>query len=77
MSGDALGKVAGGVSPVHPGPATPKVVAGFFSFTEVEAGAHRSYNEWHLFDHLPEQFVLPGIAGGWRWVRTPALAARS
>ena len=61
--------------PAHPGPAAPKVVAGFFSFTEVEAGAHRSYNEWHLFDHLPEQFVLAGIAGGWRWVRTPALAS--
>lgn len=49
--------------------------AGFVSFTEVEAGAHRSYNEWHLFDHLPEQYVLPGIVGGQRWVRTPALAA--
>ncbi len=60
----------------HPGPAIPKVVAGFFSFTEVQAGAHRSYNEWHLFDHLPEQFVLPGIAGGWRWVLPPTLAER-
>lgn len=60
---------------VGPEPATPKVVAGFFSFTEVEAGAHRSYNEWHLFDHLPEQFVLPGVAGGQRWVLTPAQAA--
>ncbi len=49
--------------------------AGFVSFTEVEPGAHRSYNEWHLFDHLPEQYVLPGIVGGQRWVRTPALAA--
>lgn len=64
-------------APTHPGPTEPKVVAGFFSFTEVEAGAHRSYNEWHLYDHLPEQFVLPGIAGGWRWVRPPELAARS
>ncbi|MCB9371603.1 MAG: hypothetical protein H6518_02350 [Microthrixaceae bacterium] len=44
------------------------------SFTEVEAGAHRSYNEWHLFDHLPEQYALPGIVGGRRWVLTPALA---
>ena len=49
--------------------------AGFVSFTEVEAGAHRSYNEWHLFDHLPEQYALPGIVGGQRWVLTPALAA--
>jgi len=51
--------------------------AGFVSFTEVEAGAHRSYNEWHLYDHLPEQYVLPGIVGGHRWVLTPALAASS
>lgn len=52
-----------------------RAAAGFLSFTEVEAGAHRSYNEWHLSDHLPEQYALPGIVGGWRWVRTPALAA--
>ena len=51
--------------------------AGFVSFTEVEAGAHRSYNEWHLFDHLPEQYALPGVVGGQRWVLTPALAATS
>src|SRR5690349_17949278 len=50
-----------------------KVVAGFVSFTEVAAGEHRSYNEWHLFDHLPEQLPLRGIAWGDRWVLTPAL----
>lgn len=55
--------------------APPRAAAGFLSFTEVEAGAHHSYNKWHLYDHLPEQFALPGIVGGWRWVRTPALAA--
>jgi hypothetical protein len=54
-----------------------KVVAGFVSFTEVAAGAHRSYNEWHLFDHLPEQLPLRGIAWGERWVLTPARRARS
>jgi hypothetical protein len=55
----------------------PKVVAGFVSFTEVAAGEHRSYNEWHLFDHLPEQLPLRGIAWGERWVLTPALRAWS
>jgi hypothetical protein len=54
---------------------TPKVTHGFVSFTEVEAGHHRSYNQWHLFDHMPEQFPLPGIVFGQRWVLTPALRA--
>ena len=52
-----------------------KVTYGFVSFTEVEAGEHRSYNEWHLFDHMPEQFPLNGIVFGQRWVLTPALRA--
>lgn len=56
---------------------SPKVTAGFFSFTEVEAGEHHSYNEWHLYDHQPEQFVLPGIAWGQRWVLPPAQRARA
>ena len=34
---------------------------GFFSFTEVtDPAEHRSYNEWHQLDHLPEQFPLAG-----------------
>jgi hypothetical protein len=46
---------------------------GFFSFTEVtDPAAHHSYNEWHQLDHLPEQFPLPGIVYGQRWVSTPA-----
>jgi hypothetical protein len=53
--------------------ASPKVEAGFVSFTEVEAGEHRSYNEWHVFDHLPEQLPLAGVAWGQRWVLTPGL----
>jgi hypothetical protein len=45
---------------------------GFFSFTEItDPGEHRSYNEWHQLDHLPEQFQLPGIRFGQRWVSTP------
>lgn len=53
-----------------------KVRVGFFSFTEVtDPAAHRSYNEWHQLDHLPEQFPIPGVAWGQRWVSTPACRA--
>jgi hypothetical protein len=58
-------------------PAVPnKVKAGFFSFTEVLDGRHREYNEWHLFDHMPENFKLTGLQWGQRWVATPELAER-
>lgn len=50
-----------------------RVVAGFFSFTEItEPSEHRSYNEWHQLDHLPEQLPLEGVVYGQRWVCTPA-----
>jgi len=50
-----------------------KVEMGFFSFTEVtDPSEHRSYNEWHQLDHLPEQYSIPGIVLGQRWVCTPA-----
>ena len=50
-----------------------KVRLGFFSFTEVtDPAEHRSYNEWHQLDHMPEQFRLDGVAYGRRWVATPA-----
>jgi hypothetical protein len=53
-----------------------KVSHGFFSFTEVtDPGAHAAYNAWHQLDHLPEQFPLPGIVYGQRWVSTPACRA--
>ena len=49
---------------------------GFFSFTEVtDPAAHHAYNEWHQFDHLPEQFSLDGILFGQRWVCTPQCQA--
>jgi hypothetical protein len=48
-----------------------KVQAGFFSFTEILNGNHKGYNEWHMLDHMPEQFPIPGIALGQRWVQTP------
>lgn len=50
-----------------------KIKTGFFSFTEItDPSEHRSYNEWHQLDHLPEQLPIPGIAYGERWVSTPA-----
>jgi hypothetical protein len=52
--------------------AARKVKVGFFSFTEItDAAGHRAYNEWHMFDHMPEQFPLPGVVFGQRWVLTP------
>ena len=53
-----------------------KVQLGFFSFTEVLDGRHREYNEWHLFDHLPENLRLEGLQWGQRWVATPELIER-
>ena len=53
-----------------------KVAVGFFSFTEVtDPAEHHAYNEWHQLDHMPEQFPLPGIVYGQRWVSTPACRA--
>lgn len=57
-------------------PRANKVRLGFFSFTEVLDGRHREYNEWHLFDHMPEQFKLDGLHWGQRWVATPELLKR-
>jgi len=53
-----------------------KVKVGFFSFTEVtDPSEHRAYNEWHMLDHMPEQYPLDGVAYGQRWVSTPACTA--
>lgn len=53
-----------------------KVKVGFFSFTEItDPTEHRAYNEWHMLDHMPEQYPLDGVAYGQRWVSTPACAA--
>jgi|SRR5579863_3647101 len=50
-----------------------KVRIGFFSFTEItDPAEQRSYNEWHQLDHMPEQYLLPGVLFGQRWVSTPA-----
>ena len=53
-----------------------KVKVGYFSFTEItDPKEHHSYNEWHQLDHMPEQYPLPGLAFGQRWVSTPACRA--
>lgn len=53
-----------------------KVRLGFFSFTEItDPAEHRSYNEWHQLDHMPEQYPIPGVVFGQRWVSTPACRA--
>jgi len=52
------------------------IIAGFFAFTEItEPSAHKAYNEWHQFDHLPEQLPIAGIASGQRWVASPRCGA--
>lgn len=52
------------------------VRAGFFSFTP-SAGPDDDgrYLRWHLLDHLPEQFRLPGIVLAHRWTAEPDLLA--
>lgn len=48
----------------------------FFSFVDLAAdSSHRVYNEWHQLDHRPENLLLPGVAWGDRWARTPDCAA--
>jgi len=49
-----------------------KVKLGFFSFSEV-TGDHGEYVAWHQLDHMPEQFQIPGLSWGQRWVATPPL----
>lgn len=36
-----------------------------------DVGDDRAYLDWHLFDHLPEQYRLRGIRLGARFVSTP------
>ena len=44
-----------------------RVKAGFFSLTPVAAD-DGSYLRWHLLDHMPEQYQIPGIVYGLRWI---------
>lgn len=44
----------------------------FFSVMGVtDPTRHREYNEYHQLDHRPENLLLPGVAWGDRWVRSP------
>jgi hypothetical protein len=46
-----------------------RVKAGFFSLTPpAPADDDGSYLGWHLLDHMPEQYQLPGIVYGLRWI---------
>jgi hypothetical protein len=38
-------------------------------------GLDADYLEWHVLDHLPEQYRLTGLRLGQRWVSTPACRA--
>lgn len=47
----------------------------FFSFVDLESERNaQAYNEWHQFDHLPENLALPGVAWGDRWERSAGCA---
>jgi hypothetical protein len=53
------------------------VKVGFITLTEVTSGGdHVDYNTWHQLDHMPEQFSIPGVVCGQRWVLAPDCAAR-
>jgi hypothetical protein len=46
-----------------------RVKAGVFSFTPPLSSAEDDeYLRWHLLDHMPEQYQLPGMLHGVRWV---------
>ena len=46
-----------------------RVKAGIFSFTPpAPPDDDGSYLRWHLLDHMPEQYQLPGIVLAHRWI---------
>ena len=46
-----------------------RVKAGIFSLTApASPDDDGSYLRWHLLDHMPEQYQLPGIVHGLRWI---------
>src|SRR5689334_4586950 len=47
---------------------TVHIRGGIFSFTEPADRPDAEYLQWHLMDHMPEQYRLPGIALGQRWI---------
>ena len=53
------------------------VKAAYLSFMALAPGDHGLRSEWHQMDHMPEQYSIPGIVWGQRYVATPAcIAAR-
>ena len=53
-----------------------RVKLGFFSLSRRSPdGDDRSYLAWHQLDHMPEQYQLPGLLLGQRWVSTPECRA--
>jgi hypothetical protein len=53
-----------------------RVELGYFSLSGHAAGGDdRPYLEWHQLDHMPEQYVLPGLVLAQRWAATDACRA--
>jgi hypothetical protein len=53
-----------------------KIKIGVFSISHASpSGDDRAYLEWHQLDHMPEQYLLPGLLFGQRWASTPACRA--
>ena len=40
-----------------------------------EAGDDSAYLQWHQLDHMPQQWEIPGLVFGQRWVSTPECRA--
>src|ERR1035441_4388728 len=45
-----------------------RVKAAFFSFTPPADPDDGAYLRWHLLDHMPEQYQLPGIQFALRYI---------
>ena len=56
-----------------------RVKVGFFSVSDRGESDDdvddRAYLAWHQLDHMPEQYQLPGIVHGQRWVSNDACRA--
>jgi hypothetical protein len=53
-----------------------KIKVGVFSLSHhATSGDDRPYLEWHQLDHMPEQYLLPGLLFAQRWASTPACRA--